>query len=781
MKTTFILVIIMLFAASISYAQPNFHSSDNFTIEELPGAEDHSVKPVVYVENDSIWLKTVLYANGAGKFSLKISDLTSDTIYVLLTDTAQVQPTYMANYDICINIGKAVKRGTAIVFNGTSYQISGPYYTAVCQNDLNQIIPYTHIYIKNDSIKLNTQLTQQCCAKFALTVSDITEDTIYVHFADTATEQCNCICNFDIEMTLGKALSTDKTIHYNGYFHRIQPADYQPLIQLNKIWNSLLTIPGLDYTHATQIENSITKAEGFYFCWNGKKYYRVDAQATTYYGQIGKQDTIPYYIREENGKVYAVKAHAVPFIFSDDGCEEVLLYDFTLAVGDTVTVGFDSTQLVVVPTTTDNIYGRRQWALADLTHPELSIYTTWIEGVGDTRGLLKSGRSLLIVGVNYTLTCCNVSGNYIYQNPQYPECGIRPKYQYLLEVGKKWRSVVDCTLQDSTYLHETEIKPENLTGSIFSYRFYPDTTNKLIYFQENSGRVTYFDNRCSIQIYDFTVNAGDSVEVAGCDFTLNKLYVDSVSYLTYEDDALRKTIYLSGNGNVVWVEGIGDIASPLGYWMPLTDNGCFANFACCWKNDELLWRSGYYPDCANYCEPAIAAFTYGILESYPVQIGLTSTAQNADSIVWKSVSKYSGLDTIIGTGELARITNPYLLKSYNLCASAVPCVIVEVTQKVSNACSTDSISKYIYIEPLLNKEQSDATIKLYPNPTDGSINFINLYPTEKLTYTIYNVAGYELASGKTDGVIQTYLSGGIYFIELSRNNQVVFRDKLVVK
>lgn len=657
---------------------------------------------------------------------------------------------------------------------------SSENFTAVCNSldsEENKSIPYTLVYIEDDSIRISTTITFQCCPKFELKISDITADIVYVQFSDTATMLCDCYCDYGINIVIGKAISTDKIIDFNGKRYEIQPADYQPLIQLNKTWNSINAIPGIDYTYATQIEHSITSAQGIYSCWNGKKYYKVNAQATSYYRNISKKDTIAQYIREENGKVYLLDQSKLAV----DGCEEALIYDFTLEVGDTIMVGFDSTSYVVVPIQTPTIQGKRCLALADLSHPELSAYTIWIEGIGDTRGLFKSDRSLLIVGTYYTLTCCRYYDNLIYQNPEYPDCGVRPAYQFFLEEGKKWRSVVNCTLQDTTYIFEQKITSENFTNSTFSRRYYLHPNDKFIYIQENDGRIYYVDNRYKVMIYDFTLHSGDSVEVAGYDFNTITLYVDSVTYLQCEDEALRKTLYLSGNGKRIWVEGIGDISSPLGYWFPLPDNGCFTNFACCWKNDELLYRSKNYPDCANFCVPPTADFTYDILESYPIQIDLKSAAFNADSIIWKGVSKYSGLDTIIGTGEQFRIKDTSLFKIENLCASPLPCKMIKITQVTVNDCGYDSVSKHITFEPLSAKQKSYADVSLCPNPTKGTFNIVSSYPIQTLNYTFYNTVGYQVDKGTTNGIITTNLSNGIYFVVLRKDNSMIFRDKIIIK
>lgn len=61
----------------------------------------------------------------------------------------------------------------------------------------------------------------------------------------------------------------------------------------------------------------------------------VSSNYTLHSGYANYNDTIDKYIREENGKIYLLESNQ-PQI---DGCDEVLLYDFTLSEGDIVIVG----------------------------------------------------------------------------------------------------------------------------------------------------------------------------------------------------------------------------------------------------------------------------------------------------------------------------------------------------------------------------------------------------------------------------------------------------------
>ena len=295
------------------------------------------------------------------------------------------------------------------------------HFSAACEgmDDLNSP-QYLRIYIQNDSIIIEDVIYNQCCPEFALKVSEIINDSLYVSFLDTTTTMmCDCMCDFSVKINACKTNSRDININYNGNWYTVLPEDYMPLVEMGKRWNTLRLIPGPENTHPTHIEYSIESEQLHDFCWNGKKYYELKGKYIAHGDDVNPSDTATNYIREENGKVFLLDPNQ---LYTED-CKEALLYDFSAKIADTLTLGFDSIRYLVVPTETPTIQGRRIIALADLTEPELSNLAVWIEGVGDTRGLLMSKESLYIDGVINVLTCCHMDDNLIYQDSNYPDCG----------------------------------------------------------------------------------------------------------------------------------------------------------------------------------------------------------------------------------------------------------------------------------------------------------------------------------------------------------------------
>ncbi len=494
---------------------------------------------------------------------------------------------YILGFIIFINISS---------FSQVNCQFSNNY-SAVCKLDDDPDITQTSVFIQNDSIIIEDVLYNQCCPQFALCISEVENDTLYVTFTDTASIFCTCMCYFDIIINAGKFHSNITRINYNGKCHSFLPHDYKPLIQVGKKWNSLRLIPGLENTQPTLLEHTIDSNQTQAFCWNGKFYHEVKAKYIYHGDYVKPSDSITKYIREENGKVYIVDQG----IDEENSCDEALIYDFTLDVGDTVTLGFEGIKYVAVPIEISEIQGRRCIALADLTEPEMSVYTIWIEGVGDLRGLFNSTESLYILGATNVLTCCGINDTLIYQNEEYPDCGIRPPYQFFIQEGKTWTTVTNCFIDtDTSYTSEVTISENNMQGNPYAMRFYPDTNYKDYYYQEENRKVYYNQEDEKFLIYDFTKNSGDSIKVGNSFYKEDfNLYVDSVNYIKYEDNNLRKTLYLSGDMNAIWIEGIGDIKSPLESWIPILPCGCVPDFACCSLNGELLYQNPLYPNCGK--------------------------------------------------------------------------------------------------------------------------------------------------------------------------------------
>ena len=150
----------------------------------------------------------------------------------------------------------------------------------------------------------------------------------------------------------------------------------------------------------------------------GAKTYKKIFQNDPYLGNLENFEYVTA-LREDDKKVYLIYKNQT---------EELLLYDFTKEVGDSVTVvtdlgfsGFptfttakiesiDSVLLI------DGNYRKRYFFPASTYHPD----EYWVEGIGSSIGLLSP---LLSVSDNtFDLTCFSESGHLIYENNSQGDC-----------------------------------------------------------------------------------------------------------------------------------------------------------------------------------------------------------------------------------------------------------------------------------------------------------------------------------------------------------------------
>jgi hypothetical protein len=103
------------------------------------------------------------------------------------------------------------------------------------------------------------------------------------------------------------------------------------------------------------------------------------------------------------------------FFLEKNGSEEFLLYDFGVAVGDTLTVGLYSDHKLKVDSVFVNEKNEKTLFLSSSV-----IQHTWVEGIGSTDELLMQQ----VVGGFNIFTCCKLNGEIIYLNPPYNSCDI---------------------------------------------------------------------------------------------------------------------------------------------------------------------------------------------------------------------------------------------------------------------------------------------------------------------------------------------------------------------
>lgn len=182
----------------------------------------------------------------------------------------------------------------------------------------------------------------------------------------------------------------------------MQAQEYLPIAQKGNEWHTFETA-------VWQINN--------YVNWCSGDTLIEDARYMKIMGAVNDGYPIFYtLLREEEGKVWKRYSIAHP---------EILLYDFTASVGDTLRIGdfaeemvLDSISMVQI----GDVDRRKFWFGLEydgLGNPRAK--ETWVEGIGSDYGLLWPGYFNVIDGW-HCLLCFHQNGGLVWQNPEYGFC-----------------------------------------------------------------------------------------------------------------------------------------------------------------------------------------------------------------------------------------------------------------------------------------------------------------------------------------------------------------------
>ena len=190
----------------------------------------------------------------------------------------------------------------------------------------------------------------------------------------------------------------------------LKAQDYEPIIQEGNEWHTLdvMVNPGFPpndhYTTLVHWISDDTLVEGVRYT---KVLETRNGEGTPRLAAL---------LREENGNVW-----------KRESSTDLLLYDFTAQVGDTVRFGDFAESFVVDSISFEQIGGvdrKKIWfgLEYDITGEPYAI-ETWTEGIGSDMGLLFSGW-YYVTGGYYRALCFHQNGELLWQNEYYGTCMI---------------------------------------------------------------------------------------------------------------------------------------------------------------------------------------------------------------------------------------------------------------------------------------------------------------------------------------------------------------------
>ena len=232
--------------------------------------------------------------------------------------------------------------------------------------------------------------------------------------------------------------------------------DYYPLIEEEKTWNVMTVVPSGDWppfdtTYFTV--NYYITGDSTLNNIDYKKIYTSDEEMPTYW-------TLNGLIREDSTKKVWYKSNAYDY--------EVLLYDFSLAPGDSLKLGFDTAFYYTVDSITTEMIDGSQRNKYWISQDDYYWHETWIEGIGSNKGIINGVMATAVGGWTWLL-CMSEDGELIFMNQNYESCylitGInkidKPIIQIYPNPAKKL-----LRIENTTNIEIESISITNINGQI---------------------------------------------------------------------------------------------------------------------------------------------------------------------------------------------------------------------------------------------------------------------------------------------------------------------------
>ena len=394
-----------------------------------------------------------------------------------------------------------------------------------------------------------------------------------------------------------------------------QQASYYPLIKegdtLQK-WNVIYLMsmyyPNNYHTTLQYTDGDIT-LDGVDY----KLVYGQTMNGISLMGGVREQDKRVYY-RRKSGEYY------------DD---EVLLYDFNLTVGDTVTVNWFNERLIVLEESETEVNGtmRRQLGLGMYFGEGKEVDEYWVEGVGSTYGFLNSGNEAFVGSFVYLL-CYHEDGDLIWTNEEFTSCMLNSEEWSMpfATPGSEWYFNLSSFMGSPNGYYRMAVEGDTIIQghqcSIITRQYLGGNGDQQYVYEMN--RVVYWYNQtlqAFTTLYNFAADVGGSW-ICDVDTCAYQVTVQNVRNVTWEGHRYRvQEVTYEGNGELYYygedqiIDGIGATGGLFPYPMACSHDvydGSYPEYLRCYRIDgELLYHEGEY-DCEEqgYCWDGTVAESY---------------------------------------------------------------------------------------------------------------------------------------------------------------------------
>lgn len=485
---------------------------------------------------------------------------------------------------------------------------------------------------------------------------------------------------------------------------------------------------------------------------NGRFYYQL--YSATSINSHNYASTGNLY-RQENDSIFIV-----------GGMEEMLIMDESMQIGDSF-IGFGHSDELTVINIDSVIMADGSFRKRFEFDGPYNDAPFWIQGIGFNNGFdyyhtaTDSGRPI---------QCYYKEDEFQYMPSRYGACSeVIDRYQgkfvnpdnrwYTFEgsafpngyVNNYWYRFQDTVIREGkTYmkLFRSENDP---------YSNYEDRES---YWREDAeGRVYRYDpfkEDGEKLEYDFSLEVGDSIE-----YFNSVIHITEVDTVQMENGDLRKrlTITNSSGQEVEFVEGIGANLGTFSsvYW--ITD--IFHDLYCFYEGNGLSYSTeGNEGRCITLdLEESITL--NGEMNNSKVELNWTH--ESKDDIIY-NIEWSIDVENWEDIGDIDGLSNSHFQFTDTDPSEGI---------NYYRVFGINSSDEKIYSNIISVKYSPDSEITIYPNPTNGELNFSGI---KSGTYRIYDTVGKVYLNGniKKDPIDVSGLAAGIYFIEIKDDGSNIY-------
>lgn len=368
----------------------------------------------------------------------------------------------------------------------------------------------------------------------------------------------------------------------------------QSLLQEGKLWSNtgIGTMPGSIYSsYFIKFMGDTTI--------NGMVYKKIMKSNDALHSKW----TLNGYIREElaTGKV---------FTFNESAGKDILLYDFSLEMGDSILTG-DGHSYAKVTKVVNSSFGSSTIIRKQIYFFDPNGTTKWIEGIGSTWGIMEGLNSFYTTGADHKLVCYSENDQQIYHNPKFMNCFPEGNYSdsdaSFINPSKVW-IVATEVFGGAHNLPPTSNYYKFIGDTVFSDLVYAKmyTSTKIdrsdwklnsFWREDKSGKIFIrYDQQEENLIYNFNLAVGDTIKNK---YKGEESVVDSISIKPFGIEN-RKYLYshqVFHNYHVItWVEGVGSLIAPTIYGGIYVTGGTYI-LSCFEENGQLIYHNPAYANC----------------------------------------------------------------------------------------------------------------------------------------------------------------------------------------